>query len=178
MTFAGVFRRLYGRGRRDEADRLLANWVAAAPGDGTRWGCQMLADYDRERYGACVAAVDRHMAFLPSRYDGDALLLRAKALARLGRFPEADATLAEVQVQYSVHSVGGVTAKARNEVELLIALLAGDEARAGRVFDHASTAELYASAELGPLLRSDRYAALRAKYPPPVAVAPPPRPAR
>ena len=172
VTFEGLFWRLYRRRQPDDADLLLARYAREAADDPRRPACQMFADYGRGRYAGCLAAADLILAATdpaapagpgPSArpYRTDAKLFRVRALARLGRLAEADAALAA--------DGPGVHAEAlKDEVELLVALLAGDEARADRVLGRGRlTPGRFGDPALEPLLRADRWAALRAKYPPP-----------
>lgn len=151
-----------------DADRLLAGWAAAAPDDDRLAGCRMLADFGQGRYADCLAAADRYLAaapvavpmtvLLPSRFDAG--LMRARALAHLGRFAEADAALT---------AAGGPADPQTPYVELLIALLAGDDERADRLLGsgRVEVKAVYADERFGPLLRADWAAGLRRKYPPP-----------
>ena len=165
VTYEAMFWHLLNtREKANDADRLLDVWAANSPDELGRTRCRMFADYKGTRWGPLLAAADAYLAAAPrgDPYRYDAGLMRVRALARLSRFAEAYAALDVVETRPPIGSL-------KDDAELLVALLAGDEARADRVLGSGRVRVdwVYGHEEHGPLLRSDRYTALRAKYPPP-----------
>jgi tetratricopeptide (TPR) repeat protein len=166
LTAEDVFAHLFRADRLDDAGRLLDRAAAAAPDDLTVAACRARLEYRRGDWAACLAAAERVLA-PPARPDDpvydrpDIQVLRVKALARLGRFADADRALEAVAEPRYEFLCG--------PAELLVALLAGDGERADRVLggSRVTLATAYDDEELGPLLAADRFAALRAKYPRP-----------
>lgn len=158
-----VFRFLGGEDGADDAGRFLDLCAGRAPDDPALARCRAVYEYRRGRYAECLAAADRFLAAVPGEGPDrrEVGVLRAKALARLGRTADADAALAAVRGAGQWESVADRT-------EFLIALVAGDEARADRLLaaGRVHRVDVYQDREFGPLMGADRYAGLRKKYPP------------
>lgn len=164
VTWEAVFWHLRAAGRAADADRALARWADTVPADDPRLArARMHAAADRNDYAGCLAAADRCIAAGDAVDRPAARQHRVLALAYLGRFAEADRELERLD--------GTGQFMFANDLDLLIALLSGDEARAERVF--ASGWLGYSNhaldhPRLGPLLAADRWADLRRRHPPAV----------
>jgi tetratricopeptide (TPR) repeat protein len=86
---------------------------------------------------------------------------RVRGLVRLGRADEARQVLEGSDVVAAVLPLRALVAAAAGDAEWLARELAGWADRG------AGPREFYADPDLGPLLRGDRFADVRAKYPPP-----------
>jgi hypothetical protein len=152
---------------------LLARRNADAPDSPVREWFLAWHEYHGGRYEPAVRAAERTAELMGKDRDGrqsgvnelDARRVKTRALARLGRFADADTHLAGTS--YSLH--GRVPLPfLRAQDEMLIALLAGDADRVGRLLaaGEIKATDVYADPELGPLLRSDtRFAGVRAEHP-------------
>lgn len=161
VTADGVFWRLFEAGRLDDAGRLLDRWAEVAPDDRSAAADRAMLEYRRGDWAACVAAADRFRAPVPpggvTYSNPEVAALKAKALARLGRFADADRALAELTGADQV----------RDLAAFVVALLAGDADRADRLLADGRLipAGVLHGDEVRPLWRADRFKTLRDKYP-------------
>ena len=149
--------------RRDEAGQLLDR-AAATPAEPVLARCRADFEYDRGRWADALASAEAFLA-APDAVPGWAFevgVIRVKALARLGRFADADRALGEL-------GPPGEQAWLKDRAELLVALLAGNADRADRLLsdNRVTLATAYGDPELGPLVQADGFAGLRAKHPRP-----------
>lgn len=161
VTWDAVFWHLRAVGRAADADRALALWAGTVPADdpAVAWA-RMHAAADRNDYAGCLAAADHCLAAdAVAVHRPTARQYRVFALAHLGRFADADRELEELDSSGQFLDA--------DKLELLVALLSGDAARVDRLVEpYGSLDRLLAHPRLGPLLRADRWADLRRKYPP------------
>ena len=168
-TVVEVFWRLDHADRLGDAADLLDRSAAATPPDRATTRCRALLEYRRGRWAECLAAAEAYRA----RSEPDILYeeavgaCRAKALARVGRFAEADRALAELRP--SGRAAAGPAPDEPLRAEFVVALVAGDAARADRLLADGRLvrAGVLEDDEVRPLWQAGPFAALRAKYPAP-----------
>jgi tetratricopeptide (TPR) repeat protein len=168
-TFDQLAQRLEGRKDWDRLGQLVARHRGKAPADPKADLWQAVAHFGRREHEQAVAAAGRYFAAVPDRTSQHHLALKVKVRSevRLGKVDDARKTF-QAHGRLPAHGIE----------EILIAAKAGDGALLERHFGDRMTNTMedsradalrpfYDDEDVGPLLRSERYAELRKKYPPP-----------
>jgi tetratricopeptide (TPR) repeat protein len=165
-TFEQLAQRFEGEKRWAPLEKLVERHRARLPNDPRSDLWAAVAHFGRGEYEAAIPLADAYLAREPhrERQDHRAFDVKFRSQVRLGRVEDARRThAAEARFFPRLHAA------------LILALLDGDNWTAEMLMaglgerpgGPSAWREFYADPDAGPLLRSERWAGLRAKYPPP-----------
>jgi hypothetical protein len=165
-TFGQLAQRFEGQEQWDDLERLAALHRARVPADPASDLWRAVAHFGRTEYAAAIPPVEAYLkrVTVREREDHRAFQVKFRSEVRLGRLADARKTH-DAESRYFP----------RRLAIMVLALKEGDAAAAGRLLAESAASstdpcpwrEYYEDPDAGPLLRSEQWAALRAKYPPP-----------
>jgi hypothetical protein len=165
-TFHQLAQRFEGQDQWDDLGRLATLHRARVPADPASDLWQAVAHFGRKEYAAAIPSVEAYLkrVTVREREDHRAFQVKFRSEVRLGRLADARKTH-EAEARYFP----------RRLAMMVLALKEGDAAATGRLLAESAASstdpcpwrEYYEDPDAGPELRSEQWAALRAKYPPP-----------
>lgn len=165
-TFHQLAQRFEGQKEWDALAKLIAKHRDRVPQDARSDLWQAVAHFGKGEYAAAIPPAEKYLAQVTYRQGQDhrAFQVKFRSEVRLGRVEDARKTHAAEARHFP-----------RLTAMMVLALMDGNAAEAERLFaEYARNRtgpcpwrELYDDEDAGRLLRSEPWAALRAKYPPP-----------
>jgi hypothetical protein len=165
-TFHQLAQRFDGQKQWDLLAALVARHRERVPSDAQSDLWQAVAHFGKAEYAAAIPLVDAYLAQVPfrQREDHRAFQVKFRSQVRVGRLDDARRTH-DAEARFFP----------RLTAMLVLVLSEGNAAEAERLLaDSAKNSTdpcpwrmYYEDEDAGPLLRSERWAALRAKFPPP-----------